>query len=70
MCIRDSFFTDDGESFRYLENDCVKLHFSVHCDAGEVLVNWFNEGDMPFEPQLRLCAADERQLRVEQIEKP
>lgn len=59
-----AFFTDDGESFAYLENNCVKLKFTVRCSADAVTVSYKNSGKMPFKPEIRLCAADKRRLII------
>ncbi|MCD7723727.1 MAG: hypothetical protein LUH82_07260 [Clostridiales bacterium] len=58
------FFCDDGKSFRYLENICVKLKFKVLCTGAKVSVSFKNYGQMPFEPELRLCPGDGRQLEI------
>ncbi len=58
------FFTDDGESFAYRKNECVKLKFTVTCDRDRVRVNWINEGKMPFEVKIRLCEGDTRSLET------
>ena len=62
----DFFFTDDGKSFGYLENDCVKLKIKVVCTENEVLVTYKNEGKMCFEPDFRLINADKRKFTVRQ----
>ena len=58
------FFTDDGVSFNYRKNICVKAVFTVECDENEVRVYYKNSGKMPFEPKIRLCGADKRKLTV------
>ncbi|MGN1419879.1 MAG: TIM-barrel domain-containing protein [Acutalibacteraceae bacterium] len=58
------FFDDDGESFAYKENNCVKLHFSVICSENSVSVEYENTGKMPLDVQIRLCGGDERPLEV------
>lgn len=58
------FFTDDGVSFNYMKNLCVKAVFTVECDKNEVRVYYKNSGKMPFEPKIRLCGADKRKLTV------
>lgn len=57
-----TFFTDDSVSFGYLNNDCVRLKFSVVCDENSVTVNIRNDGNMAIEPDVRLCSADSRKL--------
>lgn len=58
------FFYDDGVSFEYKNNNCVKLKFDVECNEKEVTVNYHNYGDMPFIPDLKLCCADSRRLVI------
>lgn len=60
----DTFFYDDGESFDYLENKCVKLNMTVECKKQEVTVFYENSGDMPFLPRFELAQGDGRQLTV------
>lgn len=58
------FFTDDGETFAYQDNNCVHLHFTVQCTENSVSVSYQNTGDMPFTPCIRLCEGDNRTLTV------
>lgn len=58
------FFDDDGESFRYKDNECVKLHFVVSCDDNSVTLEYENTGKMPFAVSVRLCDGDGRKLYV------
>ena len=58
------FFTDDGESYAYLSNDCVKLKFSVECGANDVSVKYENLGNEKIIPEIRLCEEDKRTLHV------
>lgn len=60
----DTFFYDDGETFDYLENKCVKLNMTVECKKQEVNVFYENSGDMPFLPRFELAQGDGRQLTV------
>lgn len=60
----NEFFTDDGISFRYLQNDCVHLQFTVVCTESTVQVTYENTGNTAFTPQIRLCAGDGRRLDV------
>lgn len=60
----DTFFYDDGETFDYLENKCVKLNMTVECKKQEVTVFYENSGDMPFLPRFELAQGDGRQLTV------
>ncbi len=59
------FFTDDGESFTYLDGWCVRLKFTVTCDEKAIKVKWKNLGDMPFTPEIRLIPGDNRKLATE-----
>ena len=61
------FFTDDGVSFEYKNNNCVKLQFSVECNEGEIVVSWKNNGNMSITPEIRLCTADNRKLIVREV---
>ena len=58
------FFYDDGVSFEYQNNNCVHLNFKVCCDEHTVSVSFENTGETAFEPEIRLCSADERKLIV------
>lgn len=60
----DTFFYDDGETFDYLENKCVKLRMTVECDEKTVTVCCENSGDTPFEPEFVLADGDTRTLIV------
>lgn len=61
---KSEFFSDDGESFAYLENDCVKLIFTVECDSDSVVVSYNNSGNMNINPQIHLCYGDNRKLII------
>ncbi len=58
------FFTDDGESYAYLKNDCVKLGFEVCCKPEEIIITYKNKGNFSAVPEIRLCRADKRKLTV------
>lgn len=58
------FFTDDGLTYGYINNDCVKLVFTVICDEDTVAVTYKNTGNSPFSPTIRLCLQDSRKLIV------
>ncbi|MCC8073291.1 MAG: hypothetical protein LIO62_04110 [Clostridiales bacterium] len=58
------FFTDDGISFDYKNNVCVKLKFFVECCENEVTVKYKNLGKIHMTPQLCLCDADSRKFKV------
>lgn len=60
----DTFFYDDGETFDYLENKCIKLNMTVECKKQEVTVFYENSGDMPFLPRFELAQGDGRQLTL------
>lgn len=61
----DTFFSDDGVSFDYLNNSCVKLNIEVKCDKDKVTVTYENLGDMDFTPNFVLANGDERKFNVE-----
>ena len=54
------YFNDDGESFEYLKNNCVKLEFDVNCDNENVDVVVNNKGNVKFEPEIKLVSTDLR----------
>ena len=58
------YFNDDGESFEYLKNNCVKLEFDVNCDNENVDVVVNNMGNVKFEPEIKLVSTDLRKLNV------
>lgn len=60
----DTFFYDDGETFDYLENKCVKLNMTVECKKQEVNVFYENSGDMPLLPRFELAQGDNRHLTL------
>lgn len=61
-----SFFDDDGVSFGYQHNDCVKLCFTVYCDENSVTVEYINQGKTQLSPELRLCGGDGRKLTIKE----
>ena len=61
---KSEFFTDDGTSFAYRKNNCVRLEFTVTCEKDKVSVNYINNGNMNFDVQLKLCDGDSRELQV------
>lgn len=65
-CFESEFFSDDGSSFVYLQNDCTHLKFKVNCDENTVLVEFENTGNRILEPNIRLCAGDNRKLIIKQ----
>ncbi len=60
----DEFFYDDGLSYEYLNNRCVKLKIHVVCEKENVTVYCKNEGEMPFDPFFVLCEGEKRKLSV------
>lgn len=61
------FFTDDGYSFAYLDNDCVHLVFRVFCDKNTVSVCFENKGNKDFSPVVFLCESDKRKLEISKM---
>ncbi len=59
------FFTDDGESYEYLDNNCTKLHFTVACDENEIKVHYENRGNTIITPKINLVKGDTRKLVIE-----
>ncbi len=59
-----TFFTDDGVSFEYKSDNCVRLQFTVHCTKDKVTVRYKNKGKMPFDVKIRLCDGDGRMFEV------
>ncbi len=59
------FFDDDGMSFKYQNNDCIKLEFSVSCTNDSVSVSYKNNGSIKITPEIRLCDCDNRKLIIE-----
>ncbi|MDE5670817.1 MAG: hypothetical protein K2I14_05080, partial [Eubacterium sp.] len=58
------FFSDDGNSFEYLNNNCTHLKFKVRCDENTVSVSFENTGNTILEPNIRLCSGDKRKLVI------
>lgn len=58
------FFNDDGISFDYIKNKCVRLKFKVYCDNNSISVEYENSGETSIEPHIRLCPGDERKLHI------
>ncbi len=58
------FFTDDGESYEYLKNNCTKLTFTVECDENEVIVKYKNTGNNLIEPDIKLISSDTRKINI------
>lgn len=61
---KSNFFTDDGESFNYLDNNCTKLEFTVNCTENAVEVTYKNLAKVELIPEIRLTPADSRTLIV------
>lgn len=64
-CFESEFFDDDGVSFEYRNNNCVKLQFTVNCTADEIIVSYANKGNTKIIPDIRLCTADKRILKIQ-----
>jgi len=60
---RDYFF-DDGESFAYLKNDCVRIAFAVECLPDCVRVRFVNRGNHRMTPEVRLVDRLHRRLEL------
>ncbi len=58
------FFTDDGESYEYLKNNCTKLRFTVNCNENRVNVQYENLGNIESVPEIRLVEGDTRELLI------
>lgn len=58
------FFTDDGEGYGYLDNECVRLKFTVSCTDDGVSVSYINSGKTEITPEIRLCGEDGRRLVI------
>ena len=58
------FFSDDGKSFQYLENNCVKLEFQVSCTKNSVTAFVVNKGKQILLPELKLVETDGRDFQV------
>ena len=61
------YFNDDGITFNYKNNDCVKLKFYVFCDEESVTVEYKNLGNISFIPKIKLCKNDSRRLNLKNI---
>lgn len=61
------FFDDDGVSYKYLDNECVKLRFEVECDESSVTVCFKNLGKIKMLPKIKLVSSDLRKLTVKEI---
>jgi alpha-glucosidase len=61
----DEFFTDDGLTCEYKNNNCVKLKINVVCETDAVRVSYENLGNTDYSPQFKLCAGDRRELVIE-----
>lgn len=64
---KSEFFDDDGRSFEYKNNHCVKLEFLTECDENTVSVKYKNVADTPIKPEIRLITGDGRNLVVQEI---
>ena len=59
------YFFDDGESFAYFKNDCVRIAFQVECLPDCVQVRFKNRGNQKLTPEVRL--ADRLHRRMELV---
>lgn len=62
-----AFFDDDGKTFKYKDNKCVKLLFFAQCDEKTVKVEYENTADMHLKPQIKLVQNDGRKLIIKEI---
>lgn len=62
---KSEFFDDDGVSFEYQNNECVKLEFNVSCTDDNVRVSYKNNGNIKIIPEIKLCDLDGRKLIIE-----
>lgn len=59
-----TFFTDDGLTYKYKDNDCVKLKFNVVCDFNTVTVEYENLAKQKITPNFELCDGYGRKLVI------
>ncbi|MCM1284903.1 MAG: DUF5110 domain-containing protein [Acetobacter sp.] len=62
---QSEFFDDDGLSFKYQNNDCIRLKFTVKCTDDSVKVSYKNDGNKQITPDIQLCKGDKRKLIIE-----
>lgn len=60
------FFWDDGLSFEYKNNNCVKLDIKVTSDNDTVTVRYKNLGNMHYEPKFKLNICDKKLVVIEE----
>ena len=60
------FFSDDGASEAYLQNECVNVRFRMRFLPHEVCVACQNLGNQAILPQVALCDRLNRPLRLEE----
>ncbi len=58
------FFADDGESYEYLNNNCIRLRFTVTCDKNEIKVKYENMGNEKIKPEIRLVKNENRKIII------
>ncbi len=58
------YFFDDGVSFAYLKNDCVRIAFAVECLPDCVRVRFVNRGNHRMTPEVRLVDRLHRRLEL------
>lgn len=59
------FFSDDGKSFEYLDGNCTKLKFNVHCAEDEIVLSYQNLGKNKIVPKIKMGVSDCRTLKIE-----
>lgn len=60
------YFDDDGLTFEYKKNNCVKLTFTVECKTDKITVAYKNNGNIKITPRIKLCSADKRMLEIKE----
>ncbi|MBR5437983.1 MAG: DUF5110 domain-containing protein, partial [Clostridia bacterium] len=58
------FFSDDGKTFAYENNECVKLTFRVECTKEKVSVRYINKGKNDFKVRMKLVEGDGRDFEI------
>ncbi len=60
------YFDDDGVSFDYKENKCIKINFTVACSKDTVKVLYENIGENKMVPNIKLVKSDRRKLVIKE----
>lgn len=58
------YFNDDGYSYKFENNDCVKVNFTVNCDESQILCRYANVGKQKITPKVRLIDYKTRKLTL------